>query len=140
MSKYDDLPRADFAFPGPLRDLLVSAILDGSKTATTSIAMEYRTANEAFPQIGARQVVIDSAENAVAVIETTGVEQARLADVQWEHARDEGEGYSSAAEWRAAHERFWHSQEMRSLIGDPSFTVDDDTIVVLERFRRVELL
>lgn len=31
-----DLPKAEFAFPGPLRDQLVAAILDGTKTSTTS--------------------------------------------------------------------------------------------------------
>ena len=53
MSDFDDLPRAEFAFPGPLRDQLI--------------------------------------------------------------------------------------EEMRNLPGDPSFMVDDDTVVVLERFRVVTL-
>lgn len=44
------------------------------------------------------------------------------------------------AEWRAGHEKFWHSREMREALGDSEFTVDDDTMVVAERFRVVELL
>ena len=75
-------------------------------------------ANEPFPQIGARQVVADSAEKAIAVIETTEVLHVRLAVVPWAHAH-EGEGYSSVAEWHAGHERFWHSAEMRHFLGDP---------------------
>ncbi|WP_166872403.1 ASCH domain-containing protein [Salinibacterium sp. ZJ450] len=136
----DDPPRVEFAFPGPLRDRLVSAILDGSKTSTTSTAVEYRIEDDPFPQVGARQVVVDSAEKAVAVIEITDVQHFRLGLVPWEHARDEGEGHSSLSEWRAAHERYWHSNEMRSFLGNPSFTVNDDTMVVLERFRLVEVL
>ena len=102
--------------------------------------MEYWIEDEPFPQVGARQVVLDSTEKAVAVIETTHVRHVRLALVPWEHARDEGEGYASIAEWRAGHERFWHSDEMRKFLGNPSFAVNDETMVVLERFRVTTIL
>lgn len=46
------LPRAEFAFPGPLRDRLVAAILDGSKTATSSLAEEYERLGERLPVAG----------------------------------------------------------------------------------------
>ncbi len=36
------------------------------------------------------------------------------------------------------HERFWHSAEAREWLGDPGFTVDDDTLVVAESFRLVK--
>ncbi|GAA2769019.1 hypothetical protein [Streptomyces indiaensis] len=39
------------------------------------------------------------------------------------------------AEWREGHEWFRRSEEMRATSGDPGFTVDDATPVVLERFR-----
>jgi uncharacterized protein YhfF len=64
----------------------------------------------------------------------------RLADVDLEHARDEGEGFDSVGAWRTAHEKFWHSPEMRHDLNDPAFTTDDDTRVVLERFRLVRVL
>ncbi|MDR6415648.1 ASCH domain-containing protein [Pseudarthrobacter sulfonivorans] len=137
MDEFNNLPRSEFGFPGPLRDRLISAILDGSKTSTTSMAVEYLVEDGSFPEAGTRQVVVDSAGKDVAVIETTDVQQVRLADVSWEHAREEGEGYASVAEWRAGHERFWHGKEMRGFLENPGFTVDDDTLVVLERFRLV---
>ena len=56
------------------------------------------------------------------------------------HAIDEGEGYTSVAEWRVGHEGFWHSDEVRRELGDPTFTVNDNTPVVLERFRLTERL
>ena len=40
-------------------------------------------------------------------------------------------------EWRAGHERFWHGLDYRASVGDPSFTVDGDTLAVLVRFRVV---
>jgi uncharacterized protein YhfF len=58
--------------------------------------------------------------------------------VPWEHARDEGEGYSSLLEWRLAHERFWEGEDLQAFLMDPNFTVDDNTLVVLERFRVVD--
>lgn len=68
------------------------------------------------------------------------MEVLRLADVELGHALDEGEGYTSVAEWRTAHEEFWHSEPVRTVIGDPGFTVDDDTLVIAERFRVTERL
>jgi hypothetical protein len=41
---------------------------------------------------------------------------------------------------RAGHERFWHGDEFRAYLGDPAFTVNDDTIAVTERFKVVERL
>ena len=129
------LPRAVFAFPGPLRDRLVAAILDGAKTTTTSLLIEYERAREPLPAIGDRSVVIDSADRPVAVIETTDVQVVPLEDVDEEHAAaDEGEGHTTVEAWRADHEDFWHSEPMRDAMGDPEFTVDDSTPVVLERF------
>lgn len=131
----EDLPVVEFAFPGPLRDQLVAAILAGDKTTTTGLVADYEHEGEPLPWAGLRQAVIDSAGNRVAVIETTAVQVIRLADVDLAHAVGEGEGYASVAEWRAGHEQFWHSAEYRAALGDPGFTVDDDTLVVAVAFR-----
>jgi len=136
----EDLPVAAFAFPGPLRDQLVAAILDGTKTTTTGLVANYEYEGEPLPWPGQREAVVDSAGNRVAVIEVTAVRVVRLADVDLAHALGEGEGYTSVAEWRAGHEEFFHSAEMRAALGDPDFTVDDDTLLVAEEFRLVSLL
>lgn len=140
MSTYDDLPPYLLGFPGPLRDQLVAAVLSGAKTSTTGLLPEYEAEGEPLPEAGQRAVLVDSDERPVAVVEVTGVRVLRLADVDLRHALDEGEGYGSVAEWRAAHERFWHSGPVREVLGDPAYTVDDDTQVVAERFRVVERL
>jgi len=134
---FEDLRIAEFGFPGPLRDQLVAAILSGSKTTTSGLAEWYDHDAESLPSVGERQAVIDSAGNVVAVIETTALRIIRLADVDLAHAVGEGEGFTSVAEWRADHERFWHSTETRAAIADPDFTVHDDTLVVAEAFRLV---
>lgn len=135
-----DLPPFEFAFPGPLRDKLVAAVLEGTKTTTTGLRQDYEIEGEALPVAGARAAVVDSAGRRVAVIELTEVRVSRLGDVDLDHARDEGEGYDSVAAWRAAHEEYWHSADYREWLGDPDFTVDEDTTVVLERFRLVATL
>lgn len=140
MSTYDGLPPYLLGFPGPLRDRLVAAVLSGAKTSTTGLLPEYEAEGEPLPEAGQRAVLVDSAERPVAVVEVTGVRVVRLADVDLRHALDEGEGYGSVAEWRAAHERFWHSAPVRDALGDPAYTVDDDTQVVAERFQVVERL
>lgn len=131
----EDLPVVELAFPGPVRDQLVDAILSGAKTTTSGLVADYEHEGEPLPHVGLRQAVVDSAGHRVAVIETTAVEVIRLGDIGLAHALGEGEGYSSVAEWRAGHEGFWHSARMRSALGDPEFTVNDDTLVVAQAFR-----
>lgn len=131
----ETLPRAEFGFPGPLRDRLVAAILDGAKTATTSLLADYEHHGEPLPTVGARSSLVDSHDRRVAVLEVVDVACVRLADVDSAHASAEGEGHATVAHWRADHEDFWHSDAMRESLEDDAFAVDDDTIVVLERFR-----
>jgi uncharacterized protein YhfF len=130
----------EFAFPGPLRDQLVAATLAGTKTTTSGLVADYEHEGEPLPEPGLREAVIDSAGNRVAVIETTAVRAIRLGDVDLAHALGEGEGYTSVAGWRAGHERFWHSEEVRDALDDPAFTVDDNTLVVAQTFRLVHKL
>lgn len=134
------LPICEFAFPGPLRDKLVAAVLDGSKTSTTATLIEFAVEQEHLPAVGGQELVIDSDGHGVAIIEMTEVRQVRLAEVDLQHAMDEGEGFTTVAQWRAGHERFWHSPDMRQAMKDPHFTVDDDTVLVLQRFKVISRL
>lgn len=140
MTSYENLPPALFAFPGPLRDALVAAVLSGAKTTTTGVLADYEAAGDPLPVPGELTALLDSAGCPVGVLEVTDVRVLRLAEVDLRHALDEGEGFASVAEWRSAHERFWHGPQMREAVGDPHFTVDDDTPVVAERFRLVTRL
>ncbi|MET8325278.1 ASCH domain-containing protein [Streptomyces sp. NPDC005181] len=140
MSNREPLKPFLLAFPGPLRDQLVEAVLSGAKVSTTGLLAEYEAEKEELPPVGERSALIDSAGREIAVVEVTEVRILRLGDIDLQHVIDEGEGDTSAAEWRASHERFWQGEEMREALGDPEFTVDDGTLIVAERFRVVELL
>lgn len=113
----------------------MAAILSGAKTSTSALVLAYERANEPLPGVGQRFAVVDSDDRRVAAIEMTEVRVVRLGDVDLQHALDEGEGDESVAQWRAGHEEFWHSAEARSELGDPGFTVNDDTLVLTQRFR-----
>jgi uncharacterized protein YhfF len=136
------LPSWGFAFPGELRDELTALALAGTKTTTAGLLVEFELDGEALPVPGERQVLLDSNERPVALVETVSCRVARLADVDDQHAIDEGEGYGNAAEFRESHERFWNGyvDDIRNRLGDPDFSIDDDTQVVLERFKVIARL
>jgi uncharacterized protein YhfF len=134
------LPLAEFAFPGPVRDALVAAILTGEKTSTTGLHEELVREGAPIGSIGDRELVVDSDGRGVAVIETTEVEVRRMGDVDLAFAIEEGEGFETLDEWRDAHVRFFSSPAMVALLGDPPVPIDDDTLVVCYRFRLLELL
>jgi uncharacterized protein YhfF len=136
------MPAWGFAFPGPLRDRLTALALEGTKIATAGLAIDYVIEGGLLPRPGDRQVLIDSSERPVAIIETTRLDFSTMALVSDEFARAEGEGFADAREWREAHERFWngHIDDLRAGLRDPSFELTDSTIVVCEWFRVVERL
>ena len=113
-----------------LRRTLVDAVLRGEKTATAGLRSDYAPhSDEPLPQAGERFALLDFDDRPVAVVETTEVRIVRAGDVDLDFARDEGEGFERVEDWRRAHERFWSEHE-----------IDDDTLIVAERFRLVERL
>ena len=136
--------RWGFADPGPLRDKLTALALAGTKTTTASLYLEYEVEGETLAAPGQRDLLVDSSGRPVAIVETLSIRVVRLADVDDQHAIDEGEGYADAAAFRASHERFWIESgavdRVRAHLGDPTWSVTDDTLVVAERFRIVQVI
>ncbi|MGN9811921.1 ASCH domain-containing protein [Micromonospora sp. BQ11] len=118
----------DLGTPGEMRTNLNTLVLAGVKTATAGLLSEYAGENEDVENVGERLVLVDDHDALVAVVEVTGVEVVRFADVSWDFARSEGEGDRSIEEWREGHAGFW------ARMGTP---VTDDTEVVCVRFRLV---
>ena len=120
-----------------MRDALVASALAGAKTVTSSLLAQYEDAGDPLPGL-ARQVLIDSDAQAVALVEIVTVDVIRLGDADLQLALNEGEGFESVAQWRAAHERFWAEEVRPSLRDRATLCLDDETRVVIERFRLVE--
>jgi uncharacterized protein YhfF len=132
----DDLPVLELAFPGPLRDSGVAAILAGRKTALTGLLQIYEHDGEPVPQPGQRFSVIDSMGRPAAVIEVTEVRILPISMVDDDYALAEGRGYADAADWRRAHEDFFTSDGVAEYLGTTP-VIGDDMLVVAERFRLV---
>jgi uncharacterized protein YhfF/N-acetylglutamate synthase-like GNAT family acetyltransferase len=134
--------RWGFANPGPLREKLTSLAIAGGKVVTTDLLVNYELEGEPVEQPGDISILLDSDEQPLAMIEDVRSTVIRLADVTDQDAIDEGEGYADAAAFRVSHEDFWNRDldEVRQGLGDPGFTITDDTPVVVERFRIVGIL
>lgn len=121
-----------FGFGNPqtpaLRDELALRVKTGVKTATAGHPDEFSAAGEKIPEVGDYWVVLDSRANAVAVIRTTQVRPTRFKDVDEQFAWEEGEGDRTLSWWRNAHVEYFQ---------EAGVEIDDDTVLILERFEKV---
>ena len=111
---------------------LANLVLTGVKTATTS-AYDLYEPNEALPQVGAYDVILDAHDQPVCVTQTDQVTVVPYREVGSQHAFNEGEGDRSLAYWRQVHAAFFE-QEYR----DNQQVFDPQTAqMVLEKFHVV---
>lgn len=132
------LPEAHYGEPGPLRDRLVAAVLNGEKTGTSALALEYQAAGESLPKVGDREAVIDSDGKRVCITEVTSVELPPLGEIDLSHAHDEGEGFATVENWRKSHIQFWTSDYFKEALGEHYQEPTEETLVVYTRFKVVE--
>ncbi len=119
-----------------LGDRLLAAVLRGEKTATSSLAVEYRS-GEPLPRPGGHLKLVDRAGRRHGVVETTRVKFIPLHLVGDDIARDEGEGFANVQQWRSAHVAFWAevADLVRTDAGDPTWELRDAKPVVVHWFR-----
>ncbi|MEL4506091.1 ASCH domain-containing protein [Luteococcus sp. H138] len=132
LTPLDEIPRGEYAYPGPLRDALVASIVCGDKTSTTCLLAEYAPGVNPVDEVGSLEAVVDSCGEIACVTQVVDVQVVRLGDVTLEHAIAEGEGHTDVAAWRASHKEFWRSPEYVADMGE--LPLDDDTLVVCFRF------
>ena len=113
-------------------DLLADLVLKGEKTATASAYDLYTLEDEPLPQEGTFDVILDSQERAVCIIEITKVSVLPFNEVSAEHAFKEGEGDKSLAYWQQVHEAFF-----TECLAEAGLEFSQETDVVLEEFRKV---
>lgn len=136
----ETLPPFELVPPGRLRDALVDAVLRGVKTATSRLPVLDELTGTPPEPVGTRLRLLDSAGGTAAIVEIDGVREIPLAEVGDDVAHAEGDRFADAADWRAAHERYWsrYADEIRAHTGDGSWALRDDTIVVVRFFHVVE--
>ena len=125
----EDLPPFELGYPRTaLRRKLTEAVLRGDKIATAGLATDHAPhTEEPLPRPGDRWRLLGFDDEPLAVVETTEVRLVAAGHIDLQFARDEGEGFESVADWRAAHERFWSDR-----------VITDDTLIVAERFTLVQ--
>lgn len=113
-------------------DRLADLVLRGEKTATASAYDLYVLEDEPLPQVGTFDVILDSQNQAVCIVEITKVSVEPFNQVSAQHAFKEGEGDKSLVYWRQVHEDFF-----RDCLGEAGLTFTPESKVVLEEFRKV---
>ena len=113
-------------------DLLADLVLKGEKTATASAYDLYALEVESLPQEGTFDVILDSHNQAVCIVEITKVSVQPFNQVSSQHAFKEGEGDKSLAYWRQVHEDFFAEWSREA-----GLTFTPESKVVLEEFRKV---
>ncbi|CEV67037.1 TPA: ASCH domain-containing protein [Streptococcus pneumoniae] len=113
-------------------DLLADLVFKGEKTATASAYDLYVLEDEPLPQVGTFDIILDSQNQSVCIVEITKVSVELFNQVSAQHAFKEGEGDKSLAYWRQVHEDFF-----RDCLGEAGLTFTPESKVVLEEFRKV---
>ena len=113
-------------------DLLADLVLKGEKTATASAYDLYAVDNDPLPQEGSFDVVLDSQDQAVCIIEITKVSVQPFHQVSADHDFKEGEGDKSLAYWRQVHEEVF-----TEWMSEAGLNFTPDSKVVLEEFCKV---
>lgn len=125
----DDIDAWQF---GAEADLLAKLVLEGTKTATASAYDLYAVDNDPLPEVGSYDVILDSKDQAVCVIQIKKVSVAPFKEVSEKHAFKEGEGDKSLAYWRDVHEEFF-----KPYFEECGLTFTPESLIVLEEFEVV---
>lgn len=133
-SSIRSLPRLTFGEPGPVRDLLVGAILDGSKTGSSNLRVLYELWQQPIPAPGDRYALVDSSNQRVAVIAFDAVSETTVPEVTADVAAHES---ATVEQWRQIHRDFWGGfvGDIRTHLGDPAWDLCDAEPVVSTVFR-----
>lgn len=125
----DDIDAWQF---GAQADELARLVNQGKKTATASAYDLYLLEGEPLPQVGSYDVILDSKDQAVCIIEITSVYLVPFGDVSPEHARKEGEGDLSLSSWRKSHRQFFSPY-----FKEKGLEFSETSLIVCEEFRKV---
>lgn len=104
---------------------LLGLVLDRHKTAISTLRAEYDEADEPLPHVGDLSIVLDGVGVPGALIRTADVVVAPFGKITAAQAAAEGEGDGTLETWRTDRRESWLGTRR---------PVDDDTLVVWERF------
>ncbi len=115
-----------------MADELGALVVQGVKTATSSLVWEYESDGEPIPKAGELSIILNGEGMPICLIETVEVEIKPFHAVGARHAFEEGEGDRSLAYWRDVHWRYF-----TPICAAAGRTPDESMPLVCERFRVV---
>ena len=115
---------------GAKPDWLASLVLEGKKQATCSSYPLYELDGEPLPKVGDYQIVLNSQDEPVAIIQSTQIAVYPFKDVPVEFALSEGQG--TYEQWKEAHLQFFSQ-----LLPEYGLTFNEDMLTVCDSFKRV---
>lgn len=125
--RLDGLRVLELGTPGEMRDWLNECVLKGDKRATAGLLVaDYQAEGEPVEHVGELLALVDSESKRIGTAEVTKAEVVPFAEVSWEFAQAEGEGFTSIEHWRQVHAKFWT---------EAGAEVGDQTEVVCTHFR-----
>ncbi|WP_090398073.1 ASCH domain-containing protein [Natribacillus halophilus] len=119
---------------GAQADELAQLVIDGVKTATCSAYILYEIENEPLPTTDDYSIILNSADEPVAIIKTEEVTLTPMNEVTAEFARAEGEGDRSYQYWKDEHEKFF-----KTALKEFGYEFSEDLLLVCERFSLVDV-
>ncbi|MEH6630748.1 MAG: ASCH domain-containing protein [Halopseudomonas aestusnigri] len=140
-SCWDHIPAEDrsasfrswsFGDSAELADELLALVLSGVKTATCGALWDYEYDGEEPPITGSYHILTDYSGQPCCLIQLTSVEFCSFKCVSADFASAEGEGDRSLNNWREGHHQFFKRRAE-----DTGNIFDEDTVLVLERFKVV---
>lgn len=113
-----------------MADDLGGLVLGGVKAATAGLVWEDEYFGWKTPTVGDKTIILDGEGRPLCIIETTDVAVCPFDEVDDAFARQEGEGFADAADWRRAHWRYF-ARRCAEIGREPSERMP----VVCQRFR-----
>lgn len=113
-------------------DLLAKLVISGEKTATSSLYLLYKLENEPLPKKESYNIILNSKNEAICIIQTKKVYVTPFNKITKEHAYKEGEGDKSLAYWKKVHKKFFSS-----CLKEMNLEFSEDMEIVCEEFNMV---
>jgi len=109
-----------------MADELLDLVVAGVKTATSSLLSEYEGSH--LPRVGDLSIILSADGTPRVLVKNVEVKIIPFGQVTAAQAAAEGEGDQTLQSWQLGHLRYWRGA---------GHTVDDDTMIVWERFKVV---
>jgi uncharacterized protein YhfF len=134
-SEVDDNTHYQVWFFGNSQEMsvkLANFVIYGSKRATASLVKVNELIPENAPIDDGYSVVTDFEGNPKCIIQTIEIREIPFLEVDFQFAKDEGEGDENIKSWRKGHQDYF-TKECKDL----GFEFDETMLVCCERFRLI---